>query len=200
MRIHKILFFLSIITLISSCSKSNEVEEDFTEIEKVAQYDIVDLHFDKSNASIDKIIERRPTLYYSNNTSVIQKVAVNSKNIFETSRFKPQDSFNYQLIDSNKFFAVPSQFIDGKFFYGEKKWKFSDNDIKLQTELNFEDSFEVAARKEMKLDFSFIYDRYKIPFSVILKNIASNDLITVKGEWTGIFLVDTKSNQEIRDL
>lgn len=197
-----IFYFSVFILIITACSKEHTPRpddndpDDFTE----KKYEIVSIDFDGKSVSIEELVDAKPNLTYRNNTNSVQKILVDPQPIYETSTFTPNDSESYTLIDSNKMISVPLQIDDSEISLGEKKWTYSTQEAKSLTKLNFKDSIEVEPQKYLSASLSVIYTQIQTPYTLSIKNVDTDELISIKGTWVGVYPLKTESSVNISDL
>lgn len=200
----KHIYILSaLILLITSCSKENNTpkpDEHDPDISTEEKYEIVNIDFEGKSALIEEVVDVKPNLTYSNNTSSVQKILIDPQPIYEKSKFVPDDGKPYTLIDSTKLISVPLQIDNSDISLGEKKWNYSIQESKSLTNLDFKDSVEVAPKKYLSASLSVIYTRIKTPYTLTIKNVENNDLVHITGVWIGVYPVRTKSLINISDL
>jgi len=185
----KKIVFIVFVLIQMSCSKSNIApsgDSDSPDTSVSDKYEVIDILFDGKSASIEEIREVKPSLTYKNATGSVQKIVIEPQPIFETSIFTPETDLTYTIVDSTKFISVPQYVSKSEISLSKKKWTYSENEIKLPTELTLRDSVNVEPGKELKASLAVVFNKIKSNYSLKLRNLQTKEIVTVKGEWVGI--------------
>lgn len=197
------LYLLTLTLIFCSCSKGDDhpTPPDPEPVDSMEEkYEIVELTFYGEEATEEEIIEYKPNLTYRNNTSSIQNIIVDPKPIYERSKFVPDDYKSYKLLDSAKKMSIPIEIKGSEVSLGEEKWIYSTRESLLPTKLTFKESLEVEPRKILSASLSMVYTKITAPYILKIKNIDTDELVNIKGEWYGIYPDKTEISSDIHDL
>lgn len=184
-----------------SCSKNDVIpNEKQPEQDQINTYVIQSISYDVPSALVEELLDRRPNLQYSNNTSIAQKVIINPQNLTERSLFKEDKSTRHTILDSVKLISVPSQINNGEITYGDKKWTYSPYQEEKNATLSLIDSVAIDPGKGLNASLTVIYEKITMPYTLILEETNTQDTIQITGKWSGIYPVNMRTSFTFQDL
>lgn len=198
----KNIIFILLFTQFSCSNREDELKlnQDNLDVPKIKKFEIVDIVFNSKLASEKEIIDKRPNLNYSNLTNSIQKIVIDPRPIYEKSSFQTEEITTYKLLDTTKLISLPLQINNSEISLGEKKWNYSLQESKMLTKLNFKDSLNIEPQKQVSVTLNVIYSQIKTPYTLTIKDIETEKIVTVNGIWTGVYPIRTESFTNIDDL
>ena len=201
---NKIILSLTCLAIVmTSCSKGKEtaIPTDPEPIDqKDEEYEFYKLEFQGNDASVEEFVENKPSLNYSNRTNTTQSIVIDPRPLYEMSMFEPENAKHYFIVDSTKKVSVPLQINDSQIALGVEKWNYSTKPSKLDTELNFKESIDVKPATHVTVNLSITYTKIRSPYTLLIKNIFTKELVSIKGEWVGIYPGSVKTSFDVSDL
>jgi hypothetical protein len=186
-----IISFIICVCAFLSCENQSE------EVAKVESEDIYEFKtIEYMELESKELIEfSKLLLQYENNTNLRQTIPIDliSGMIINSFIFRDDSPNPYSVSNEDSIkVGIPCLSDDNELFLSEAKWLYSENLTEFSPEMYAGDTLYVEPYQELKVECTYIMDRYTVPYVTTFANQTTCREVESRGKWTGTFLREVK--------